>query len=182
MKIQSEGGSSLRLSTQKNQVIFNPASAPSGDVDIIALSEPKNTTDFTTKKLFNLPGEYEVSGILAQGFYTDDQNNIAYKVIVEEIAVVHFGNLKEVPVSDFFEKLGENVDVVVLALNENFDDKKAKTLIDKMDPRMVLLIGDNTYFAGMTDKFGAKMVEEAVLNISKSGLSDDKTEVLILNV
>ena len=91
MKIQSEGGSSLRLSTQKNQVIFNPASAPSGDVDIIALSEPKNTTDFTTKKLFNLPGEYEVSGILAQGFYTDDQNNIAYKVIVEEIAVVHFG-------------------------------------------------------------------------------------------
>jgi hypothetical protein len=182
MKIQSEGGSSLRLSSKKNQVVFNPLSAPTGEVDIMALSDPKSTTEFASKKLFNLPGEYEVSGILAQGFYTDDQTNVAYKVVVDETALVHFGNLKEVPLAEFFEKLGENVDVIVLALNENFDDKKAKILIDKLDPRMAILIGDSTYFAGLKDKAGAKMAEEEVLTISKSGLSDDKTEVIILNV
>ncbi|NCP67148.1 hypothetical protein GW756_03225 [bacterium] len=182
MKIQSEGGSSLRLSNKKNQIIFNPLSTPSGEVDIIALSEPKTTTELNSKKLFNLPGEFEVSGILAQGFFTDDQTNVAYKVVVEEVAVVHFGNLKEVPTSDFFEKLGENVDVIVLALNENFDDKKAKILMDKLDPRMVILIGDSTYFAAMTAKTGAKMAEEEALTLTKSGLSDDKTDVIILNV
>lgn len=182
MKIQSEGGSSLRLSTKKNQIIFNPLSAPTGEVDIIGLSEPKSTSVFATKKLFNLPGEYEVSGVLAQGFFTDDQSNVAYKVVVEEIAVVHFGNLKEVPTADFYEKLGENVDLIVLALNDDFDDKKAKMLIDKLDPRMVIVIGDSTYFTGMIDKTGAKMAEEEVITITKTGFSDDKTEVIILNV
>ncbi len=182
MKIQSEGGSSLQISNKANQVLFNPVSAASGETDILALSEPQKKSDMPSKKMFNLPGEYEVSGILAQGFYTDDRTNIAYKVVVEEVAVVHFGNLKEVPTADFFEKLGENVDIIVLALNADFDDKKAKTLIDKLDPRMALVIGDETYFAGMKDKAGAKTAEEEVLNVSKSGLSDDKTDVLILNV
>lgn len=182
MKIQSEGGSSLRLSSKKNQVIFNPLTAPAGEVDIIGLSEPKSTSDFATKKLFNLPGEYEVSGVLAQGFFTDDQTNVVYKVVLEEMAVVHFGNLKEVPTADFFEKLGENVDLIVLALNDNFDDKKAKILIDKLDPRMAILTGDSTYFAGTIDKLGAKMAEEEVLTITKAAFSEDKTEVVILNI
>jgi hypothetical protein len=28
-----------------------------------------------------------------------------------------------VPTADFYEKLGENVDVIILALNSDFDDK-----------------------------------------------------------
>jgi len=47
---------------------------------------------------------------------------------------------------------------------------------------MVLVIGDETYFAGMTSKTGAKTAEESVLSVSKSGLSDDKTEVIIMKV
>ena len=120
--------------------------------------------------------------MLAQGFFTDNRTNVAYKIVVEETALLHFGALKEVPMADFFEKLGENVDVVVIALSETFDDTKAKALIDKLDPRMVLLTGDETYFAGMTAKAGAKAAEEAVLNITKSGLSDDKTDIIILKV
>lgn len=182
MKIQSEGGSSLLVSNKANQIVFNPLSAPSGETDIVALSEPGSNTEVTGKKIFNLPGEFEVSGILAQGFFTDDRTNVAYKVVLEETSLVHFGNLKEVPTADFFEKLGENVDIIVLALNANFDDAKAKTLVDKLDPRLVLVIGDETYFAGMTSNIGAKTAEESTLSVSKSGLSDEKTEVIIMKV
>lgn len=182
MKIQSEGAGSLRLSTKKNQVLFNPIGAPKGETDIIGLSQPGAKTEIPSKKVFCLPGEFEVSGILAQSFYTDDRNNVAYRVVIEEVAVVHFGNLKEVPTTEFFEKLGENVDIIVLTLNADFDDKKAKILADKLDPRMVLILGDETYFAGVRDKMSAKLAEEDELSITKSGLSDDKTDVIILKV
>jgi hypothetical protein len=123
MKIQTEGGSSLSIVTKTNQVVFNPLSAPKSESDIVALSEPNATTPVPGKKVFNVPGEFEVSGILAQGLFTDDQSNVAYKVVLDETAFVHFGNLKEVPTADFYEKLGENVDVIILALNSDFDDK-----------------------------------------------------------
>jgi len=182
MKIQSEGAGSLLISTKTNQVLFNPSQKPKGETDIIGLSEPMSKTDIESKKVFNVPGEFEVSGILAQGFYTDDRNNVAFKVVMDETAIVHFGNLKEVPDAAFFEKLGENVDIIALTLNADFDDKKAKTLVDKLDPRMVLILGDETYFAGVKDKMTAKTAEEEELSITKSGLSDDKTDVIILKV
>lgn len=182
MKIQSEGAGSLRLSTKTNQVLFNPVSTPKGETDIVGLSQPGSKTDIPSKKVFCLPGEFEVSGILAQSYYTDDRNNIAFKVVIEETAIVHFGDLKEVPTADFFEKLGENVDIIVLTLNADFDDKKAKILADKLDPRMVLILGDETYFAGVRDKMSAKLAEEEELTITKSSLSDDKTDVIILKV
>lgn len=182
MKIQSQGQSSLVLSSKRNQVVFNPQSAPTGETDFVAMSTPRAETDVEGKKVFNVPGEFEVSGILAQGFFTDDQSNVAYKAIIDDMAVVHFGNAKEVPGSDFFEALGENVDIIIMALNEDFDDKKAKSLIDKIDPRMAIIIGDNQFFPKMVENAGAKMAEENPMTVSKSSLSDDKTDVIILNV
>lgn len=180
MKIQSQGASSLILSNKKNQIAFNPESALTGEVDFVALSTPQAKTDIEAKRIFSLPGEFEVSGILATGLFSDDQANVVYKAVIEEIAVVHFGNLKEVPMVDFFEKLGENVDIIVVVMSEDFDDKKAKILIDKIDPRMALILGDNTYFPKMVENMGAKIAEENPMTISKSYLSDDKTDVIIL--
>lgn len=182
MKIQSQGGASLVVSNKQNQVAFNPASAPSGAIDFVALSEPNSKTDIEAKRVFNVPGEFEVSGVLAEGFFSDDRNNVVFKAIVEEIAVVHFGNLKEVPMANFFEKLGENVDIAVITLSEDFDDKKAKALIDKIDPRMVIVLGDNAYYPKMVENSNAKMADSNPMTITKSSLSDDKTDVIILNV
>lgn len=181
MKIQTQGGSSLILSSKGNQMVFNPSTTPKGESDFVALSVPGAETDVPAKKVFNTPGEFEVSGILAQGFFTDERTNVVYKAVLDDLAVAYFGALTEVPGSAFFEALGENVDVAVIPVTEQFDDKKAKGLIDKIDPRMAIIIGDSTYFAGMTANAGAKVAEENPMTVSKSLLSDDKTDVIILN-
>ena len=182
MKIQSQGDASLIVSNKQNQVAFNPLSAPKGETDFVALSVPQSKTDVTAKRIFNVPGEFEVSGILAEGFFSDDRSNVVFKAIIEDVAVVHFGALKEVPMANFFEKLGENIDIAVMVLSEDFDDKKAKALIDKIDPRMVIVLGDNAYYPKMVENSNAKMAEENPMTVTKSSLSDDKTDVIILNV
>lgn len=65
-----------------------------------------------------------------------------YKVIMEGVSLVYFGNLQEIPNNKFFEKLGENFDIVLLNLGENFKGKEAKEMIELLDPRMVILGGD----------------------------------------
>jgi|GEM_PF-5823199 len=102
MKIQSQGDASLIVSNKQNQVAFNPLSAPKGETDFVALSVPQSKTDVTAKRIFNVPGEFEVSGILAEGFFSDDRSNVVFKAIIEDVAVVHFGALKEVPMANFF--------------------------------------------------------------------------------
>ena len=181
MKIQSQGADSLVLSGKNVQVAFNPVSSPNGNTDFVALSQPGASTDVVAKKVFNTPGEFEVSGVLAEGFFTDNRTNVVHKVVVDDIALVHFGNLKEAPDAEFYERLGENVDIVVLVLGPEFDDKKAKALIDKIDPRMAVVVGDNQFFPKMVDNTGAKTAEENPMSVSKSSLSDDKTDVIILS-
>lgn len=182
MKIQTDGGASLSLKSKQNHVAFNPVADIVGDLDIVAVSEPLAKVPATAKKLLNTPGEFEVSGILAAGFFTDDRENVVYKTVFDDLSIVHFGQLKEVPPSDFFAKLGENVDVAVLTLSADFDDKKAKSLIDKLDPRMVMVLGEKEFFPKMVENTGAKMAESNPMNVTKSSLSDDKTDVIILNV
>lgn len=181
MKIQFLGGAGFTLSNSKNKVVFNTTEGLDEKTDIAAFAEPATTDSTSAKKTFNLPGEFEVSGILAHGLYSDDRNNIVFKVVIEEMGIVHFGNLKEVPNTAFFEKLGENVDVIILTLSEDFDAKKAKTLIDTIDPRMAILGGDPSQFPKMVETAGAKTAEENPMEVKRSALSDDKTEVIIMN-
>jgi len=180
MKIQSQGGSSLIVSNKNVQVAFNPSAAPEGTTDFVALAEPESSTTVEAKRVFNTPGEFEVSGVLAEGFFTDNRSNVVYKIVMDDVAVVHFGVARAVPGPEFFERIGENIDVIILTLGGEFDDKAAKALIDKIDPRMAILIGDNAVFPKMVANAGAKMPEETPLNVSKSSLSDDKTDVIIL--
>ncbi len=182
MKIQFMGGDSFAVKAKEGECILNPQGAVDSSIDFIAFSKARKEADSTDVKVLNLPGEFEISGILVEGFFTNNRENVVYKVVAEDIAIVHFGNLKEVPGTDFFESLGESVDIGLVTLSENFNDKMAKELIDKVDPRMVILSGDAGFFPKMVENAGAKNIEENPINITKSSLSDDKTDVVILNV
>jgi len=161
MKIQFTGNANFEISDKKISVKFDEKS--------VSVNERK----------FELPGEFEVAGVLGSGIFSDGKN-VVRKIILDEIAFVHFGNLEAVPDANFFEKLGENVDVIFVVLGENFDEKKAKELIEKIDPRMAILGGDPRFFPKITESTGAKTVEETSLKITRTSLSDDKTEILIL--
>ena len=174
MKIQWLGKDAFSLEGGKNTVNFNHTA----DGTFTALSTPGDHTNQSDNKVFDLPGEFEVNGILSQAFYTDDGENLVHKVVMEGTGIVYFGNLKSVPKTDFFEKLGENTDIIIVNLSSDFDDKNAKNLITQITPRMAILGGDNQYFPALVENLNAKTVEDNPHTIK--GLSDDNTEVIIL--
>ena len=177
MKIQWLGNDAFILSGKDTAVHFNPADGKAAGTFAVS-STPGDNTDQSGDKMFNLPGEFEVAGILAQGFYSDGGENIVHKIVMEETGIVYFGNLKETPKSDFFEDLGENTDIVMINLSKEFDNKAAKDLITKITPRMAILGGDATYFPPLMESLNAKTAETNPLTIK--GLSDENTEVFIL--
>lgn len=177
MKIQWLGNDSFVLKSKDLQVQLNPTKADTKST-FCAYSTPGENLDQSVNPAFNLPGEFEVSGILAQGFYSDDTNNLVYKIVLEETGIVFFGNIKEVPKSDFFEQLGENTDIIILNLSEDFDDKKAKQLIQQVTPRLAVLGGDQKYFPALVENVNAKTAEDNPYTIK--ALSDENTEVIIL--
>jgi hypothetical protein len=78
------------------------------------------------------------------------------------------------------EQLGENIDVAFVCLSEKFEPKKAKELIEKTEPRLVLLGGDSQYFAELSGLMNVQNVEENPLDVLKSKLPDENTDIKIL--
>ena len=176
MKIQWHGKDAFSLENSKNSVHFNHTA----EGTFTALSTPGDHINQTDAKVFDLPGEFEVNGVLSQAFYTDNGENLVHKIVLDNTGIVYFGNLKSVPKTEFFEKLGENTDIVIVNLSSDFDDKNAKNLITQITPRLAILGGDNQYFPALVENLNAKTVEENPHPIK--GLSDDNTEVIILPV
>ena len=96
-------------------------------------------------------------------------------------AVVHLGSLETKPSTEFFEKLGENVDVVLVTLNDKFGVKEVKELVETLDPRYTIIGGDQTLFPKMVEE-GARLVEENPITITQTTLNEEKSEALILGV
>lgn len=178
MKIQFNGGQSFSLEGKEVKCLFDPETEEQADFAMFSQKKAKMVKG--VKKNLLLPGEFEISGALIQGFYTDSAKNIVFKVMLEDVTFAHFGEMKDVPGSKFFEDLGESIDVIFMNLSTDFDEKKAKDLLGKIEPRMAILGGDVAYFPKMVELAGAKTSEENPMKLVRSGLSDDKTEVVIL--
>ncbi len=181
MKIQHFGGNTFLVQGKDTKVVLDPSVGESfASVDFATNSGNASFEGVKeAKKLLTLPGEFEISNVLVMGYYTEGKN-VVYKLIVDDVSIVHFGHLTAAPNTKFFENLGENIDVILLPLNETFNDKAAKELIEKLEPRMAILGGNADYFPKLVENMGAKVGEENPIKLSKSGLSDDKTQVVIL--
>ncbi len=180
MKIQFFGGSSFLVDGKRAKVAFDPADIKLNAVDIATSSKGEEIEGEAKKKL-TLPGEYEISGVLVRGFHTHGDANTVFKVTIEDVVVAHFGTLPGMPKAAFFDELGENVDVALLPLHEGFDAKSAKEFLEKVDPRMVIFGGDVSVFPKIVELFNAKIVPESELSVSRSSLSSDSTEFVILS-
>lgn len=182
MKIQFYGQNCFSLSGKEASCVFDPLEDFNKSVDF-ATDSGKNasSSNLKAKKILNLPGEFEISGVLVKGFFSDNQKNVIYKIIMDQVCLAHFGNMVDIPDTKFFENIGENIDVAFINLSENFDAKKAKELLEKIEPRMVFLGGDVSFFPKIVETCNAKTAETNPVSVSKSNLSDDKTEIFILN-
>jgi len=183
MKIQFYGENCFEITGKDAKVVFDPNEKfPGKNSDFATNSGAfgENCKKIETKKILDLPGEFEISNVLVRGFYSRP-DNVVYKVAIDGISCAHFGSLEVKPNTEFFEKLGENVDILMVNLNEKFSVKEAKDLMETFEPRYTIIGGDQSLFPKMVEA-GAKVIQENSLTISQTNLNEDKSEIIILSV
>jgi len=183
MEIQFFGGTAFSVKGKKARIAFNiEDAAVRKDADIATQSAFQGAVfqaHDEVKKFLSLPGEYEVSGVLAKGLLTGE--NIIYKIVIDEISVAHLGNLEAQPEKQVIDNLGD-VDIALINASEKFNEKEVKKLIETIDPRMAIIGGEQALFPKVTAECVAQTAEKNPLSIKKSEFSDDATSVMILPV
>ena len=149
------------------------------DLDFV-MQDHKRKVHVKNKKVLNLPGEFEISNVLIKALYTDDRKNTVFKTFFKDVTFVNLGDLKSSPDSDIFESLGENIDVLMINLSEDFTAKSIKDIVGKIDPRILLIRGEASLLPEAKEKFNADFLEENFLKISRAQFSSDRTETYII--
>ena len=161
MEIKYLGSAEFEISSEKVRTILNGRTLQIGD------------------KKIELPGEFEVSGVLAAGG-ANEENGVIFKTFCENLHLAHLGDLAKNPSTEILEFLGENIDIVFGVLGAEGSEKSAKNWIEKVEPRLAILGGETANLAAAATELGAEKKSETSMKISKSSLSADKTQVVIL--
>lgn len=182
MKIQFFGNQSFLIEGKNAKASLNPTPDMKSDVAFCNTPSFETPTDIQATKVLSLPGEFEASGILVSAVPTDTHANTIFKFDMDDIVCAHLGTLKDLPLSKFYESLGENIDILFLPVSTDLKGKQAKEVIEKVAPRMAFICGDNSLFPETRESTGAKLLEENSMKVTRSQFSDDATEVFILSV
>lgn len=183
MNLQFFGASCITLTHGKTTIVCDPVTdVHVKDPSMVTLSRPGVFSHHLTGgKTLSLPGEFEISGVLVRGWYSDaSQTNVVYKFVMEDISVVHLGDLPSVPALSFLENLGDNIDVCFVTVGEHLSVVDAKKVLETVSPRMGIFGGDKTLFPQVLEKTSASLAPENPIKITKSGLPDDQTDLMIL--
>ena len=182
MKIQFFGNQTFLIDGKNAKAGLNPTADIESDIALINQPSFDTPKDIVAKKVLSLPGEFEASGVLINALPTDGHTNTVFKFDMDDIVCAHLGNLKDLPLSKFYEELGENVDILFLPLSEDIKGKQAKEIFEKVSPRVTFVCGDQALFPEAIEKCGAKVLEESSIKMTRSQFSDDAMEVYILSV
>ncbi len=183
MKIQFFGGTTFGAFGKNARVVFDPpANFAEKNLDFVTNSSGEEVMGIDAKKVLTMPGEYEISDVLVKSLAQKSRENILFKVVLDDLSIVHCGEMINLPDKEVFENLGEDIDVLIVNISEKFPAKKVKELIETLDPRVAFIGGDSTKFAELNSIMPITMSEENPLTISRSNLSEDKSEYYILSV
>ena len=133
--------------------------------------------------VFDWPGEYEGSGASVMIIPTGKtQQNRVIKILVEDLAIAHLGDLTEPLTDSEKEKIG-NIDILFVSANKSAVTKDLQATIEDIDPRLVIPMNfqgvEATEFA---KHLGHEEVEPVnTLKIKRSGLPNDRMDLQILN-
>jgi len=144
-------------------------------------------------------GEYDFKGILVEGIdsYHDNSQgkerggNMIYRIEVDDISIVHLGDLGDVLDNSQLEKMaGTDILLIPVGGKYTLDAKKAVEVISQIEPRIVIPMHYKTdglkYDLDTIDKFikeiGVEPSYEEKLKISKKDLPQEDMEVVILSI
>jgi len=149
--------------------------------------------------LIDCAGEYDFKGILVEGidsFHDGAQGkerggNIIYRIEVDDVSIVHLGDLGDVLDNNQLEKLaGTDILLIPVGGKHTLDAKKAVEVISQIEPRVVIpmhyKIDGLKHDIDSVDKFvkeiGVTPSYEEKLKISKKDLPQEDMEVVILSI
>lgn len=177
---------------------------PNIEADIVTISHDHadhNNIDALRGNPFiiDCAGEYDVKNVLIEGIdsYHDEEEgklrggNVIYRIEIEDISIVHLGDLGHTLDNSQLEKL-VGTDILLIPVGGKFtlDAKKAVEVISQIEPRIVIPMHYQT--EGLTidgldsvDKFikelGLEPSREEKLKISKKDLPQEEMELVILS-
>ena len=183
MKIQFFGNNAFGAFGKTARVVFNPAdNFAEKNIDFITNSNGQSPQGVEAKKMLTLPGEYEISNVLVKSVFQKKENNMIFKIVMDDLAIVHCGEITEIPDKSLFEDLGEDIDILIVSVSEKFSVKKVKEFLETIEPRIAFISGDKSLFPELKEKILVNISEENPISISRATLSEDKSEYYILTV
>lgn len=167
--------------------------------DFVLSSLPKNEelgeVEGSTK-VFDWPGEYEIKDVPIVGFQAwtqsrskEEEGNkgdktIIFRFQVDGIKICHLGELGHTLTSDMLKEIGD-VDVLMLKVgkNSNLEAKKASEIIEGIEPRIIIPMGDEDPSTALKGVWSDKVENmEKLIIKSRADLPEDKTRCVILSV
>lgn len=178
---------------------------PSFEADIVTVSH--NHPDHNnvealrgTPFIIDCAGEYDTKGILIEGIdsYHDEEEgklrggNIIYRIEIDDISIVHLGDLGHVLSNEQLEKLvGTDILMIPVGGKSTLDAKKAVEVISQIEPRIVipmhykvdgLAYEDFDPIEKFIKELGIEPSREEKLKISKKDLPQEEMELVILSM
>jgi L-ascorbate metabolism protein UlaG (beta-lactamase superfamily) len=177
---------------------------PSIEADIVTISHDHhdhNNVEALRGNPFviDCAGEYDFKGVLVEGIdaYHDEEegklrgSNIIYRIEVEDISIVHLGDLGHTLSNEQLEKLvGTDILLVPVGGKFTLDAKKAVEVISQIEPRIVIPMHYQTEGLAIEgldsiEKFikelGLEPSREEKLKITKKDLPQEDMELVILS-
>ena len=174
---------------------------PNFEADIITVShghdDHNNTKTLRGKPtIIETAGEYEIKGVAVQGVeaYHDEKKgkerglNIIYRIEVDNISIVHLGDLGHILDNKQLEALvGTDILMIPVGGKYTLNAKKAVEVVSQIEPRIIIpmhyKVKGLTVDIDNVDKFikemGIKATEEEKLKISKKDLPQDDMELVV---
>ena len=211
MEIKFYGHSCFTITEEGKTILINPYSdsiglkLPSLSADIVLVShnnEAYTNVDAVSgdPRVFNWPGEYESGGIHLKGIHSfhndkDDEEqleNIVFNMHFNNIHLCHLGAQGTKLTPEQLGKIGD-VDILFLPIaggKESIDAKKAKEIIEQIEPRIVIPMtyhtdGNNRDIASLESFLtimGAQNVEQLdSFKVKRTELPEDNSKIVVLN-
>jgi len=148
--------------------------------------------------VISMAGEYDVKGVLVEGIesYHDNKKgeergkNIIYRIEIEDISIVHLGDLGHILDNTQLAKL-EATDILMIPVGGKYtlDAKQAVEVISQLEPRIIIpmhykvpgLKIDIESLDAFVKELGLTPTKEEKLKISKKELPAEDTELVVLD-
>lgn len=194
MDIIWHGNTCFSFKSKRADLVVNPddqAGKLKGDIVLTSLDD--KTVEVTDAiKVFNCPGEYEMKDVPIVGFsaHTGDpkeddkaEPTIIFYFKFGKLKYCHLGGLGHALTNEMINKIGD-IDILFINIgsDSNLNKKQALEVIEAIDPRAVIAMGDGN-FSEIAKELGAEKVEaEDKFSIkAPKDLPEDKRQYIVLN-